>query len=232
MAIFRVLCGCPLYFRFFFCCSCAGFLSGFNKSFHTQFIPPRFPQTFPLCEPSNVILQVSRRWLVPPWSTSSTSIAGGAVFNRRDAFPVTNQQYWNTEVDDEHSYQDYGLLFRRSASPNPNPNSKPDCNTTTLCQWHTLHKPAPKNWRRFLARLSYHLVPNFSGARFWSRIERCSISWHDLATTWSKYWFVIGQWSMLLLFSFVGVVNFVCIFDYWNCLTYSVCLRWVGRIAR
>jgi len=32
-------------------------------------------------------------------------------------------------------------------------------------------KPVPENWRRFLARLSYNLVPNFSGARFWSRIE-------------------------------------------------------------
>ena len=32
-------------------------------------------------------------------------------------------------------------------------------------------KPAPENWRRFLERLSYNLVPNFSGARFWSRLE-------------------------------------------------------------
>jgi len=32
-------------------------------------------------------------------------------------------------------------------------------------------KPAPENWRRFLERLSYNLVPIFSGARFWSRIE-------------------------------------------------------------
>jgi len=38
-------------------------------------------------------------------------------------------------------------------------------------EWHTLQKPAPENWRRFLARLSYNLVRNFSGARFWSRIE-------------------------------------------------------------
>ena len=41
----------------------------------------------------------------------------------------------------------------------------------SLCQWHKLQKPAPENWRRFLARLSYNLVPNFSGARFLSRIE-------------------------------------------------------------
>ena len=35
------------------------------------------------------------------------------------------------------------------------------------------HAPemAPENWRRLLARLSYNLVPNFSGARFRSRIE-------------------------------------------------------------
>ena len=32
-------------------------------------------------------------------------------------------------------------------------------------------KPAPENWRRFLERLSYNLAPDFSGARFWSRIE-------------------------------------------------------------
>jgi len=32
-------------------------------------------------------------------------------------------------------------------------------------------KPAPENWRRFLECLSYNLVPNFSGARFWSLIE-------------------------------------------------------------
>ena len=32
-------------------------------------------------------------------------------------------------------------------------------------------KPAPENWRRLLAHLSYNLEPNFSGARFWSRIE-------------------------------------------------------------
>ena len=31
---------------------------------------------------------------------------------------------------------------------------------------------------------------------------------------------------------FVGVVNFVCIFDYWNYLTYSAYLTWVGQIAR
>ena len=40
-----------------------------------------------------------------------------------------------------------------------------------LCSWHTLQKLAPENWRRFLACLSYNLVPNFSGARFWSQIE-------------------------------------------------------------
>ena len=43
-----------------------------------------------------------------------------------------------------------------------------------LYPWHTLQKPAPENWRRFLERLSYKwydLVPDFSGARFWSRIE-------------------------------------------------------------
>jgi len=76
------------------------------------------------------------------------------------------------------------------------------------CQWHTLQKPAPENWRqpapenwrRFLAHLSCHLVPNFSGARFWSRIEQCSISWQNLAVTWSEYWVVIGQCSMSLLF--------------------------------
>ena len=44
-------------------------------------------------------------------------------------------------------------------------------NNLYLCQWHTFQKPAPENWRRFLAHLSYNLVPNFSGARFWSRIE-------------------------------------------------------------
>jgi len=87
-----------------------------------------------------------------------------------------------------------------------------------LCPWHTLQKPAPENWRRFLAR---------AGAEFfWRQIlesdRTCSISRQNLATTWPKYWFVIGQCSMLLLFSFVGVVNFVCIFDYWNYLTYSV----------
>ena len=52
---------------------------------------------------------------------------------------------------------------------------------------------------------------------FWRQIlesdRTCSISRQNLATTWSKYWFVIGQWSMLLLFSFVAVVNFVCILD-------------------
>jgi len=34
-----------------------------------------------------------------------------------------------------------------------------------------------RNWRRFVARLSYNLVPNFSGAIFWSRIE--NVPFHD-----------------------------------------------------
>jgi len=121
------------------------------------------------------------------------------------------------------------------------------------CQWHMLQKPAPEN-----ASVSGAFViqsgAEFFGTRFWSsQIQQCSISQQNLATTWSKYWFVIGQWSMLLLFSFVnwsllfytgrfilgqqpcadlaiqenkkkkfsfvGVVNCVCILDYWNYIT-------------
>ena len=35
---------------------------------------------------------------------------------------------------------------------------------TTLCRWHTLQKPAPENWRRFLA-LVFHASCKISGAR-------------------------------------------------------------------
>ena len=97
-------------------------------------------------------------------------------------------------------------------------------------------KPAPETGARKLASVSGASVIQ-SGARFfWRQIlesdRTCSISRQNMATTWSKYWFVIGQCSMLLLFSFVGVVNFGYIFDYSNYLTYSVYLTWVGRIAR
>ena len=105
-----------------------------------------------------------------------------------------------------------------------------------LCPWHTLQKSAPETGARKLASVSGASVIQSGAEFFWRQIlasdRTCSISRQNLATTWSKYWFVIGHCSMLLLFSFVGVVNFVCIFDYWNYLTYSVYLTSVGRIAR
>ena len=95
---------------------------------------------------------------------------------------------------------------------------------------------APETGARKLASVSGASVIQSGAEFFWRQILESdrtrSISRQNLATTWSKYWFVIGQCSMLLLFSFVGVVNFVCIFDYWNYLAYSVYLTWVGRIAR
>ena len=94
---------------------------------------------------------------------------------------------------------------------------------------------APETGARKLASVSGASVIQSGAEFFWRQIlesdRTCSISQQNLATTWSKYWFVIGQWSMLL-FSFVGVVNFVCILDYWNYLTYSVYLTWVGQIAK
>jgi len=104
-----------------------------------------------------------------------------------------------------------------------------------LCSWHTLQKLAPETGARKMASVSGASVIQSGAEFFWRQIlesdRTCSISWQNLATTWSKYWFVIGQCSMLL-FSFVGVVNFVCIFDYWNYFTYSVDLTGVGWIAR
>jgi len=95
---------------------------------------------------------------------------------------------------------------------------------------------APETDVRKLASVSGTSVIQSGAEFFWRQIlesdRTCSILRQNLATTWSKYWFVIGQWSMLLLFSFVGVVNFVCILDYWNYLTYSVYLTWAGWIAR
>jgi len=114
--------------------------------------------------------------------------------------------------------------------------------TTRGCHWRLCvlipMTHTPETGARKLASVSAASVIQSGAKFFWRQILQsdrhgtCSISRQNLATTWSKYWFVIGQRSMLLLFSFVGVVNFVCIFDYWNYLTYSVCLTWVGRIAR
>jgi len=93
-----------------------------------------------------------------------------------------------------------------------------------------------RNRRQELALVSGTSVIQCGAKFFWRQIlesdRTCSISRQNLATMWSKYWFVVGQWSMLMLFSFVGVVNFVCILDYWNYLTYTVYLTWVGWIAR
>ena len=87
---------------------------------------------------------------------------------------------------------------------------------TYLCWWQTLQKPAPETGARKLASVSGASVIQSGAEFFWRQIlesdRTCSISRQNLATTWSKYWFVIGQCWMLLLFSFAGVVNFVCIF--------------------
>ena len=95
---------------------------------------------------------------------------------------------------------------------------------------------APGTGARKLVSVSGASVIQSGAEFFWRQIlesdRTCSISRQNLETTWSKYWFVIGQWSMLLLFSFVEVLNFVCILDYWNYLTYSAYLTWVGRIAK
>ena len=68
---------------------------------------------------------------------------------------------------------------------------------------------APETGARKLASVSGASVIQSGAEFFWRQIlesdRTCSMSRQNLATTWSKYWFVIGQCSMLLLFSFVGV---------------------------
>ena len=83
--------------------------------------------------------------------------------------------------------------------------SNPIHTVQRLWQRHTLQKPAPENWRRFLARLSYNLVPNFSGTRFWSWIEHvlfCDRIWRP------RDQILICDWS---------VFNVVVVFVRWSC---------------